>query len=77
MKDFFTSDNGVFRMLSKITDMMILSVLWMICSLPIVTVGVATAAIYYAYHMAGRHGKGYAWQKFLSAFKLNFKKATK
>ena len=77
MKDFFTSDNGIFRALSKMTDMMILSFLWTICSLPIFTIGASTAALYYAYHMASRQGKGYAWQKFLSAFKLNFKQATK
>ena len=40
-------DGPVIRYLAKAGDMILLNVLWVLCSLPIVTFGAATAAAHY------------------------------
>lgn len=39
-------EKGIFKFLMKFSDIMGLSVCWMFCSLPMVTLGAATAALY-------------------------------
>lgn len=41
-------NNKLFILCSKLADLMILSVLWVVCSLPLVTIGASTAALYYS-----------------------------
>ena len=43
---FNLMDNVVVRALTKICDMMCLNVIWLICCIPIVTIGASTAALY-------------------------------
>lgn len=42
----FKPDGPIFSTLSRLLDLMILNVLWMVCCLPIVTIGPATTAMY-------------------------------
>lgn len=44
----FDPDNVVFRNLARLTDVVGLSLVWLIFSLPVVTVGPASAALYHA-----------------------------
>lgn len=44
----FNVDSGFNRALTKIADMVLLSFYWLICCLPIVTIGASTTALYYA-----------------------------
>ena len=44
---FLNYDSPVMQFLSRFGDFMLLNVLWIICSLPIVTIGVSTSAYYY------------------------------
>ena len=44
----FNIDSGFNRALTKIADMVLLSFYWLICCLPIVTIGASTTALYYA-----------------------------
>lgn len=60
-----------------LTDAVILGVLWLMCCIPIATVGASSTAFYYAYNKSVCQKKGYAWQEFFGAFKSNFKQATK
>ena len=46
-RDIFNPENLVFRMLSKGVDFVGLSLLWLLLCIPIVTIGPATAALYY------------------------------
>ena len=46
MANFFSSENAIWRPLSFIADVVILSAFWMLCSLPIFTMGAATTALY-------------------------------
>ena len=43
----FNYDNPIWRFIGKFCDVMILNVLWLVCFIPVVTVGAATTAVYY------------------------------
>ena len=45
-KEFFHSDNPFNEMLTRVFNLLELNLLWIIFSLPIITVGAATAALY-------------------------------
>ena len=72
----FGYDNKVMGIFSKVMDTVILCVLWLICSVPVITVGASSAAFYYAYNKCVRQERGYAWKTFFSGFRSNFKQAT-
>ena len=41
---FFNYDNEIWRFVGRLADIMVLNFLWVICSLPIVTLGISTTA---------------------------------
>lgn len=41
-------DNPVFKILTRMFDVMLLNILWLICSIPIITLGASTTALYYS-----------------------------
>ena len=70
-------DNKMMRNLNKIADAILMGLLWLICCLPVVTVGAASGAFYYAYQKSIRQGKGYPFKEFFRGFKANFQQASK
>ncbi len=73
MGRFFNS--RFFDSLSKITDMLIIGFYFIICSLPIFTIGASLTALYYAIHKCVFKGRGYTLE-FFHSFKDNFKQST-
>ena len=59
-----------------IADVVILHFLWLICSLPLVTIGASTTALYYAMMKRIRTNEGHVTSNFRRAFRENFKQAT-
>ncbi|MCI8286496.1 MAG: YesL family protein [Lachnospiraceae bacterium] len=57
--------------------MLYMGVLWFICSIPIITVGAATSAMYEVFLQAIKNQEGYIGKSFFKAFKLNLKQGTK
>lgn len=45
-KDIFMPENPVNHFLTRIFDLLVLSVLWLVCSIPVITIGASTAALY-------------------------------
>jgi len=76
MGKLFNYDNPVFRVLGKIFDCFYLSILWIVCSLPIITIGASSAALYDTANRVIRHDEGYVAKNFFSVFKGNFKQCT-
>ncbi|HJA67469.1 hypothetical protein B5F07_05895 [Lachnoclostridium sp. An169] len=74
--NFNWTDNVVTRALSKICDMVCLNVLWLICSIPIFTIGASTAALYTVMLKLVKNEEGYIFRGFFKAFKENFKQST-
>lgn len=71
----FDVDNVVFRAIDTIGKIFILNLLWVICSLPIFTIGASTTALIYA-SMKLHHREGYVTSNFFKSFKENFKQST-
>ena len=73
---FNLTDNVVVRALTKICDMVCLNVLWLICCIPIVTIGAATTALYTIMLKMVKNEEGYIFRGFFKAFKSSFKQST-
>ncbi len=64
------------RGLIHIADCICLSILWLAFSIPIVTMGAASAALYKAVYQYIRKGEGYLWRSFWAGFRSDFKRNT-
>ena len=73
---FNWTDNVVMRALGKIGDMICLNVIWLICCIPIITIGASTTALYTVMLRMVKNEEGYIFRGFLKAFKSNFKQST-
>ncbi|MDD6325759.1 MAG: YesL family protein [Lachnospiraceae bacterium] len=76
MSNFFNMDNGLFRALGKLADLMLLNILFIVCSLPIFTIGASFTAMYYVTLKLAENEEGYIARGFWKSFKQNFKQAT-
>ena len=61
--------------LSKITDVLLIGFYFLVCSLPVFTIGASATALYYAIHKSVFKGRGYTTE-FFHSFKDNFKQST-
>ncbi len=73
---FDITDNVIIRALTKICDMVCLNVLWLICCIPIITIGASTTALYTIMLKMVKNEEGYIFRSFFKAFKENFKQST-
>lgn len=76
MSNFFNMDNGFFRTLGKLADLMILNILFIVCSIPIFTIGASLTAMYYVTLKMAENEDGYIARSFFKSFRQNFKQAT-
>jgi len=70
------SNSPVIAFLNKMTDLILLNILWILCCLPIITAGAATTAMYYVCITSIRLGDGYVVRRFFESFRKNFKQVT-
>ena len=76
MHTLFNPENKFWNFMGKITDVACMSLLWLLTSLPVFTIGAATAAFYSFTLDAVGDNEGRVIGSYFSAFKANFKKAT-
>jgi uncharacterized membrane protein YesL len=69
MRSFFNPENSLWQLLGYIGDTVMLSLLWFLCSLPLVTCGAATAALYDTVVSNFRRAESGYLGRFLSTFK--------
>lgn len=72
MNHDFHPDVPVFSFIYKLVLLILLGILWILCSLPVFTLGAATTALYYAVVKSVRHERGHAFGSFFLAFRQNF-----
>lgn len=73
---FFSIDSPLYRFLSKLMDVLKLNFLWILFSLPVITIGASTvAAMSVAIKMTDDE-EGYIGRSFVKAFKENWKQGT-
>lgn len=76
LQNLFNYDNPVWRFIGKFGDLIVLNILWIITSIPIVTIGASTTAMYYVTLKLVRDEDGYTIRSYFRSFKENFKQAT-
>lgn len=76
MSGFFNYDNPVWRFIGKFGDVILLNILWIVCCIPIFTIGASTTAVYYVTLKIARDEDGYTFRSFFKSFKENFKQST-
>jgi len=73
---FFNLDNPIMQFLGKVCDLIILNLLFMLCCLPIVTVGASLTAMYSVTLKMAKGEEGYIAKGFFISFKNDFKIST-
>ncbi len=76
MRGIFSLDGAFYKWGSLIADILVLSLMWIFFSLPIVTIGASTTALFYVTTRRISEREGYITRDFWEAFKSNFKRAT-
>ena len=69
----FNPENSIWRVTGKLVDLMLLSVFWLACSLPVVTLGPASAALYHTVVQCIRGNRRDSWTLFFRTFRDNLK----
>lgn len=70
----FGIDGPIMRFLNKMADVLIVSLLWLLCCLPVLTIGASTTALYYA-SMKSIWGEGSITKNFFKSFRENIKQS--
>ena len=76
MNRLFQIDNPFFRFMGNVADLVILNFLFLICCIPIVTVGASFTAAYYVAMKKVRGEESYIARSFFHSFKENFRQST-
>ncbi len=64
------------RFMNLLFDILYVGILWLLCSLPLITAGAAATAAYYAMAKCVRHKTGYVGREFFHSFRENFRQIT-
>lgn len=72
----FNLDNGIMRFFSRIFDIVLLNFIFIICCIPIFTIGASLTAMYSITLKMIRNEESHIIRGFLKAFKQNFKQGT-
>jgi len=72
MRGFFKLDGPFFKYGTILADIIILTLLWAVCSIPLITVGISTTALFYVATKQTSDKEGYVTANFFRSFKANF-----
>lgn len=76
MRNLFNIDSPLMRFLSKVADMIILNILFLITCIPIFTIGASMTALYYVTLRMVSGEEGPVSKDYFRSFKQNFRQAT-
>ncbi|MDR1764619.1 MAG: YesL family protein [Lachnospiraceae bacterium] len=74
--NLFNYDNPFWRFMGKLWDLILLNILWIICSIPVFTIGATSTAVYYVTLKLVKDEEGATIPSFFRSFRDNFKQAT-
>lgn len=75
MKHFFHSDSAFFQKLTIFSDLVLLNLLTILCSLPLFTVGTSITALYYAVTRLRQQDDAHLFRAFFHSFRENFRQS--
>lgn len=76
MSRVFNFEGPVFTFLSRLADLFWLNLLFIVCCIPVITIGAATTALYYVTLKMAKDEEGYITRSYFKSFKENFMQAT-
>lgn len=76
MRNIFNLDGPFIAFLNKAADLVLLNFLYIICCIPVITIGASTTALYYVALRMAKNEEGYISKDFFRSFKENFRQAT-
>lgn len=76
MRGLFDPDSPLMRAIGVIGDLVVLNLLFLLCSLPLLTAGAASTALYTVTLRMVRQEGGSPWKGFFAAFRANVRRAT-
>ncbi|EOS35118.1 hypothetical protein C808_04897 [Lachnospiraceae bacterium M18-1] len=76
MRHLFEIDGRFYCMMTKAADLLVLNLLWMICSVPVFTAGAAVTALHDVTIQMAENREGYVAKEYLRSFQKNFRKGT-
>ncbi|MDF2877373.1 MAG: hypothetical protein K0S30_469 [Clostridia bacterium] len=75
MSNFFDLDAPLWAWLTEVADIMLISIYWWICSIPIITIGASTTSLFYVLGKKIRKEPVYVTKDYFTSFKDNFKQS--
>ena len=69
MKSIFSWDGALVAWLTKAGELIVATVLWLLCCIPVITIIPATTSFYYAVIKSVRRERGYVWSEFFRSMK--------
>lgn len=76
MNRLFSLDGKLFHILSRIADLILLNVLWLVTSLPVITIGASTTALYYVMLKIIKNEESYIIKSYFHSFRQNIRQST-
>lgn len=76
MRNFFSIDGKFFSVMDKIANLFWLNILFIICCIPVFTIGASTTALFYVTMKMVKDEDSYITKSFFHSFRQNFKQAT-
>lgn len=75
LRDFFSIDGPFMQFFAKILDIVLLSIVFCVCSIPIITIGANCSALYYTMVKSVIPGEGKPVRTFFRGWRLSWKQA--
>ena len=76
MSGILNLESPVVRAVTRVGDLAVLSLIWFVGCIPVVTIGASNTAMYSAIHKVFTQKEGIAAAEFLKCFKSNLRQAT-
>jgi len=77
MRQLFSPEGSVMLFITRLVNSVWLNILWFVFSIPIITAGASTTALFYVSLKMARNEEGNITSQFFQAFKDNFRFSTK
>lgn len=74
--NIFSENSLLGRSFGFLGQLIFLNILWIVCSVPVVTIGASTTAMYYCTLKLHKNGDCSPWKDFFRSFRQNFRQST-
>ena len=76
MRGIFNHDGPFFGIMEKVADLILLNLVWLLCCLPVITIGTSTVALYHVVWKLNAGESGPVVRTFFTVFRREWKQGT-